>query len=506
MPQQAFSPSYRSPRAGYRQRGSSSLYYTDGSKTGARIDGRPQAARMMGGPSEGPLAPRGNQFLPNRPKTRQDNIDAARADGTFDAKRAAFNAANKGSYMDERGTIGPKAPLPTGNPANERVPVVPTTPSTPAAAKPQIMGPPRPATFEGKSRADWFGAAAKRQGQSNAYSGEALAQAKTPEPTQRLDRQKEVSVTPAAVAATPKPAPAPTSQTPAGVPKPTFDDPDAKDRYNNAMASLSPDALKPAPGSPAQKPLEDRAAALGNAAKLAAQGNQIVANLPKTPSSPNEQGVSTSYTTKETRPGDIDVVPKVKPPTSPNAQGLSDVIAKRQSQTAAPVNKLPPQPGIIRDDNPAPSSNASWFSSASKSLTQGAQTMMNDRAAKMQNLADLENRAKPGTTKIVEGATDAAKTVGKAINEGIPKVANTITTGMEDTAKAAIAKAKEVTAPARTWLTGDKNAAAEAAKLKAEINPPAPKVYVPTYTGGDNPPVPTAAMDDKKKQRQVATR
>lgn len=433
MPQQAFSPSYRSPRAGYRQRGSSSLYYTDGSKTGARIDGRPQAARMMGGPSEGPLAPRGNQFLPNRPKTRQDNIDAARMDGTFDAKRAAYNAANKGSYMDEKGTIGPKAPLPTGNPANERLPVAPTAPSTPASAKPQMMGPPRPATFEGKSRAEWFGAAAKRQGENNAYS-------------------------------------------------------------------------TAAPGSPAQKPLEDRAAALGNAAKLAAQGNQIVANLPKTPSSPNEQGVSTSYTTKETRPGDIDVVPKVKPPTSPNAQGLSDVIAKRQSQTAAPVNKLPPQPGIIRDDNPAPSSNASWFSSASKSLTQGAQTMMNDRAAKMQKLADLENRAKPGTTKIVEGATDAAKTVGKAINEGIPKVANTITTGMEDTAKAAIAKAKEVTAPARTWLTGDKNAADEAAKLKAQLNPTAPKPYVPTYTGGDNPPMSAAAMPAEDKKKRVAAK
>lgn len=43
-------------------------------------------------------------------RTREDNIAAARADGTFDAKRNAFNAANKGSYMDEAGRIGPRAP------------------------------------------------------------------------------------------------------------------------------------------------------------------------------------------------------------------------------------------------------------------------------------------------------------------------------------------------------------------------------------------------------------
>lgn len=42
--------------------------------------------------------------------SRQANIAAARADGTFDAKRNAFNASNAGSYMDSQGNIGPKAP------------------------------------------------------------------------------------------------------------------------------------------------------------------------------------------------------------------------------------------------------------------------------------------------------------------------------------------------------------------------------------------------------------
>lgn len=43
-------------------------------------------------------------------RTRDDNIAAARANGTFDARRNAFNAANKGSFMDEAGRIGPRAP------------------------------------------------------------------------------------------------------------------------------------------------------------------------------------------------------------------------------------------------------------------------------------------------------------------------------------------------------------------------------------------------------------
>lgn len=265
MPFSSMTPSYRpqASRGGFRRLGSSSLYDLDGQKLpGARIDARPRAARMMGGPSEGPLAPRGNQFIPNRPKTRQDNIDSARADGTFDAKRAAFNAANKGSYMDEKATIGPKAPLPTGNPVNERVPVAPTAPSTPAAAKPQMMGPPRPATFEGKSRAEWFGAAAKRQGENNAYSNEALAtsnpQAKPAAPSAPGDKQMQALGNAAKLAEEgqrmitnlPKPTPSTpvadlTTPTPAGVPPPTFDNPAAKERYNQAMSVLSEDKKKP---------------------------------------------------------------------------------------------------------------------------------------------------------------------------------------------------------------------------------------------------------------------
>lgn len=175
--------------------GTSSLYFADGSKIpGARIDGSVRASRMMGAGNEGPIATRGrtmtNPAGVNPALTaglqRQQNIAAARADGTFDAKRNAFNAANKGSFMDEQGNIGPRAPLAAGNPNVERVPVsnpqAPTasTPAAKPAAEP--MGPRKPATFEGKSRAEFFGAAAQRQGVNNAYSNEALAQAKPTTP------------------------------------------------------------------------------------------------------------------------------------------------------------------------------------------------------------------------------------------------------------------------------------------------------------------------------------
>lgn len=88
--------------------------------------------------------------------TRADNIAASRADGTFDAKRNTFNAANSGSYMNEQGIIGPRAPSPTGGVATPPAPApaapAPTSPPPPTA---QIGKPRKPATFDGKSMADF---------------------------------------------------------------------------------------------------------------------------------------------------------------------------------------------------------------------------------------------------------------------------------------------------------------------------------------------------------------
>lgn len=98
--------------------------------------------------------------------TRADNIAKARADGTFDAKRNAFNAANSGSFMDAAGNIGPKAPpLPgSATPATASAPS--PAPATPAPAPVSVAPakPKGPATFDGKSKADFFGAAMAKHG------------------------------------------------------------------------------------------------------------------------------------------------------------------------------------------------------------------------------------------------------------------------------------------------------------------------------------------------------
>ena len=93
--------------------------------------------------------------------TRADNIAKARADGTFDAKRNAFNAANQGSFMDAAGNIGPKAEMPAP-PAS--APPSPTPPSAPAPNPTATAKPKGPATFDGKSKTDFFGAAMAKYG------------------------------------------------------------------------------------------------------------------------------------------------------------------------------------------------------------------------------------------------------------------------------------------------------------------------------------------------------
>lgn len=93
--------------------------------------------------------------------TRADNIAKARADGTFDAKRNAFNAANSGSFMDAAGNIGPKAEMPASAPPSPAPPSAPTPPNPTATAPAKPKG---PATFDGKSKADFFGAAMAKYG------------------------------------------------------------------------------------------------------------------------------------------------------------------------------------------------------------------------------------------------------------------------------------------------------------------------------------------------------
>jgi len=109
------------------------------------------------------MASRGAFTAAAQGPTRADKIAEARANGGFDMKRAAFNAANKGSYMDSTGTIGPKAEMPTAITPASPAPMSPASPSpAPAAA---TMGPPKPrgpAMFDGKPKAKFFADAASR--------------------------------------------------------------------------------------------------------------------------------------------------------------------------------------------------------------------------------------------------------------------------------------------------------------------------------------------------------
>jgi hypothetical protein len=116
-----------------------------------RMDAGYMASAMQGGTSATP--------------TRADNIAKARADGTFDAKRNAFNAANQGSFMDAAGNIGPKAQMPAPPASAPPSPAPPSAPApNPTATAP--AKPKGPATFDGKSKADFFGAAMAKYGPS----------------------------------------------------------------------------------------------------------------------------------------------------------------------------------------------------------------------------------------------------------------------------------------------------------------------------------------------------
>lgn len=85
--------------------------------------------------------------------SRADNIANARANGKFDEMRAGFNAANKSSYMDTTGTIGPKAEMPTA--PTMPTPTLAPSPTLAPAPAPNYKGPmarppaPSKATFDG---------------------------------------------------------------------------------------------------------------------------------------------------------------------------------------------------------------------------------------------------------------------------------------------------------------------------------------------------------------------
>lgn len=285
-----------------------------------RRDESPDAfrARMDGG------------YATNAPPTavapnRRDNILNARADGTFNAKRDAYNLAGQatGHSMDEAGNIAVNparppapgappaggthtlsapatAPTPrhttgaansTGIPAVDALsPQVSTPPPRPAAGAPFTSMPPgsRNLYAEEQQRQQTAQPAVTNNVTSNVTSPVTAAAPMTPQ--ERTDIWNKGlagqlhTVTP----------PAPQTTTPAGIPAPTFTGA-AADRYNTAMTSLSgakaPLAVNPArPQTPTLSPPQSSPAAPAplipgktqvlNAATGAAEGAATALALP----------------------------------------------------------------------------------------------------------------------------------------------------------------------------------------------------------------------------------
>jgi hypothetical protein len=243
-------------------------------------------ARLMGGRSQ-PLSATSAPMAvaPNR----RDNILAARADGTFDAKVAAYNQAGAatGHSMDAAGNItAAPAPAPSGVPTPS---VLPPTLKRPAAPRPAglIDGQPAAQTLAALKTAR---AQVPRQTARNAAAPPAVqlptvASAMQPPVTRDVTRHVTSPVTPPSpsrpggmmaaagqiaqgmqtamtttnpLAVVPRAAAinqtlqqratTPTTPTPAGVPlpSPTFTG-QQQDRYNTSMASISgANAPKPA--------------------------------------------------------------------------------------------------------------------------------------------------------------------------------------------------------------------------------------------------------------------
>lgn len=221
---------------------------------------------MMGG-DQGSLAERSTfrAAAQARTPTRDDNIAAARADGTFDAKRAAFNSANKGSHMDEMGRIGPKAPAAPGtNAPAMSAPAAPMSPPGQSQAKP--MTPPK----TGMAAAASGKFTSMPPGSRDLYAEEKARNAKAQETPADAAMNKQVAAlqNAATIANSPETAATmakaksilekkPTTMTaaakpsasPAGVPPPAESfTKDQADGYNKAMASLSESPKPSAPG------------------------------------------------------------------------------------------------------------------------------------------------------------------------------------------------------------------------------------------------------------------
>lgn len=405
-----------------------------------RMDAGYMASAMQGGTSATP--------------TRADNIAKARADGTFDAKRNAFNAANSGSFMDAAGNIGPKAQMPAP-PASTPAPPASTPPSPSAPAPnptaPAPAKPKGPAMFDGRPKAKFFADAASR-GVASMPSGvynqpDIAAKIKTREAA--MDNLADNGGKPMSA---PKPSPAPAAK-PAGM----------------AAAATSP---KPYSGPMARPPGQvDAKPAAPTAAPTAKPAGIVAAASTKAPANgfspefhrrfdPTPSSTPAATAPTATKPAVPTVTPAPKPAgivaaATPQAQPTQPKAETRQTASLPTANHSSPKPP------------------AEPSLEELRQKAEAAKAARQ-----------PGLTKVAKSFVGAAQAVDKAV----PAAVSSVTSGIKNTGDSIILAIDRGMAPARRWLYGsnqetpEEKAYREAmAKRKPATSQPAAKKQTPTF-------------------------
>ncbi len=373
-------------------------------------------------------------------RTRADNIAAARADGTFDAKRNAFNAANKGSYMDEAGRIGPRAPGTGGGAAS------------PAAATSFVSAP------------DGQGGSKQVKIQT---PGGMVAAASSPKPA--------------------APQPAVTASGPMGPFKPRPKDapftsmpPGSRDLYAEEKAREAKPASMVAAAS-APDPVMKQAEALGNAAKIAnsretaAVMAKAKASLPAKPTSmvaaasapkPTPQEMGKKLIAMATPDQWDQAANKPKPMTPPEPSGAAFGAARSKPLVAAAVSQ-PKAPAVAAQAQAViPKTAATTTAPAAPKPSWLDKKIAANPDGIFGKVADVAGKAKRGFVSAANAvAPVAANALASYYNATVANPANAIRGAIKERAEDAPTGAA---AKLAKKLTGMSDEASMTAKKKAK--------------------------------------
>lgn len=403
---------------------------------------------------------------------RRDNILNARADGTFDAKVAAYNKAGQatGHSMDAAGniTLPPTAVKPTGRlvPGSSPGSSIwqPDAPPAAAPASSSQPGQPPSAALPSTPAAAASAVAPQTRDQA-AQSAKRNMVAKMGQAKGRSQAEAETwsAGMPGATASQPFSSMAPGGRNLAA--EEQSSNPGLGQRLQSRIASGQP--------LPTNSPQ-------GPAAKALADFNATNPNVVT-----GKEGVAQTDALADQRRGQI-------------AAAQNTLKTQRAAQPAAVATTPTAQPtpkeagaALIKQVTPEQWNQASIKPESDSDIEAAA-------------AAEFEAR-KGGFVKFAEGAAKVADTglniagdvvkgvgaLGGAINRGVPALISGAAGKMEETARAVATAGKE-------WAAGMKGSDVMGPNEQKIYNrnnpPPPPKKYTPTYSGGANPPMPRSAQ------------